>query len=429
MPGIPLSYFPIESPEQSPKKPIFRFNKTASLASFLIVPLLIFFIIKMTNTFYCINNLKPSHPDFVGRETQLASIEKICMHGWGSTVPTVLLWGEAGVGKSEIAVTFANKHLNDFSLIFIIDSSSEENKKTSYYKLANKLNIELASQQPVQENIFKIHQWLEKNHHPWLLIYDNAEIPLEIPDKGKGSVIITARNKIASFADPCIEVEPFTIEEASALITKITREEPGLYRSSLIQELGYFPMALSIAAHYIADTAEMSEQKYLQLLNQDKICLIETCRNSEKLLASWRITAQMLSQKSPKALEWLHFCTYLSPKGVSIHWIEEWINSESSFSRKILSNEILRTLVNQALVRYDKNTQKIYLHRLKQEIIQQDSYLKPQIQEQVFQFLITHLKVTDWSLHASWFLDHYGPFLLKENRVHLKKLLEKRDQP
>jgi hypothetical protein len=423
MPGIPLSYIPIEQPKKPSQKQSYQFKKVA-IGVLLVIPLLCVIIFlnihRAASHILCI---KPIHQDFVGREQYFSQIEKICTHVVGSTLPVVVLWGEAGVGKSEIALTFANKNIKKYSLISMIDCSSEENYKMGYYTLAKKLNLQLDPKEALQENVKKIHLFMEKKYKPWLLIYDNAETSIELPQKGKGVVIITTRNHNPWLLFDCIEVGPLTAEEASGLFTKIIREEAGLYRLSLLQELGFFPMALSIAAHYIADSS-MSEQKYLQLLTQDKIQLIETCKNSEQILASWQITAQMLNEKHPKALEWLHFCSFLNPNGVTIAWMEKWLNQESSFTRKLKSDDILRILVNHALVAYDKKAKKIHLHRLKQEVIKRDSFFNPEMQNHVFQFLLDHTQEQDWDLHAIWFLQHYGHTLIADKASLLEALIE-----
>lgn len=425
MPGIPLSHTPIEQPITSLNKTSSRVKRVVLVCSFLLVKIFFYAAFQLGNKSNCITNLKPTHSEFIGREQYLAFLEKNCMHRWGSTVPFTVLWGEVGAGKSEIAITFANKHKDDFNLIFLIDGSSEECYRTSYQLLAKKLDIPSNIKESHQEYVKRIHQFLEKNHHPWLLIFYNVGIYLELPQKGKGAVIITALNNHPWPNAQCMEVGPFTIEEASTFMTKITREEAGLYRSSLIQELGYYPMSLSIAAHYIADNPAMTEQKYLEFLTHNKKGLIDSCKNAAQLVSSWQITAQMLSEKHPKALEWLHFCTFLDPRGISFHWIEDWINEENSFLRKNHANSILRVLDSQALVRDDKNTKKMYLHRLKQEVMQQDQYFKLEMQDQVFQFLISHTHEPDWSIHATWFLNHYYQSLSNEKITLLQELIEK----
>ena len=130
----------------------------------------------------------------------------------------------------------------------------------------------------------------------------------------------------------------------------------------------------------------MNKVGFLQRIPTDR-------RYPNALLNSWKMTSDQLYAKSPKALDWLHFSSYLHPDQIPCSWIEDWIQHFSKdpldpYSIKVEANEILRLVVNQALIRFDKSSKNLSIHRLKQELFQYDEHFDPQTKEKVLQFLV-----------------------------------------
>lgn len=433
MPGIPLSYLPNDSfvektsdnqkeflDDQNPKK---NRNKRILLAiSGLFVILLLLGPLFFEKFFFATSpkhliHLKPIHPDFIGRTNYLDSLRKICMKRTNNQIPVAVLWGEAGVGKSEIAITFANQNLKNFSSVFWIDSGSEEIYSASYYHLARQLQIPFDQEDSLSEIVQKVHHTLEneKLYQPWLLIFDNAEKELELPCRGKGTVLITTRNHLPWHLFPSLEVTSFSENEAIDLFNAIAQKTDNPKRISLIRELDCFPLALNLAAHYVAETPGMTEEEYLNLISQSKIDLIENMpldgRYPNHLLASWKINADQLHEKNPDALDWLHFCTYLCPDKIPFSWLEKRLkqkNHTDPFARKMKVNDILRTVVNQGLLRYDKKTRTFSIHRLKREMFKYDKYFDPNIKKDVIALINQRSlsldvdKLEDWEKLFAW---------------------------
>lgn len=385
----------------SPKKPGFFKKRKKTLLFFLSCFLLISSLFlshdRIIHFFSAdpVVYIKPMHPDFIGRVSYLKRLKKL-LEGRSEKVPVAVLWGEAGVGKSEIAITFANQNLQNFTLTYWIDNATEELYRASYYHLAQQLAIPFDEKESTAEMVRKVHHHLENEtrDQPWLLIFDNAETVPELPLRGRGAIIVTARNQMPWHSFPSLEVTPFSEQEAIALFDKIVKKINSPKKIALIRELDCFPLALNLAFHYLAETPGMSEEEYLNLLAQNKVDLIDNmpldARYPKRLLASWKIIANQLHEKHPEALDWLHFCTYLAPDSIPLSWLEErltLLNSKDAFSLKMRVNEVLRVVVNQGLMRYDKNKRVFSMHRLKQEVFKRDSHFDPKIKNAVFDLL------------------------------------------
>lgn len=429
-------------PQAKPKK-----RKTLYLAWLIcILSAFLFFY----NPFFIhtplIVNLKQTHPDFVGRDSYLAQLEEICLN-WKSTPPIAILWGEAGIGKSEIAIAFANLYAKQFKLLCWIDSETEESYAASYDNLAQLLKIPVDSEKNLVQ---EVHSYLEneKSIQPWLLIFDNASKQTKLPLKGKGSIVITTRNRTLWHSCSSIEIAPFQEKEAIGLLKKITNNPESIQTHSLANKLDFFPLTLNLAAHYIAETPEMTEELYLSLISKNIIDLLSSmpldARYPTPLLSSWNIIAAELGEKHPEALFWLHFCSYLYPSGIPSSWVEKWLtdiqNESDPFKVKIISCNILRTLVNQCLMRFDKSTHTLSLHHLKQDVMKKDRNFQKGTVDQVAQFLTSHsenmgkiyegkinphpwINLREWETHAAWFLSNYSSECSKEKIADLQNLL------
>lgn len=390
-------------------------------------------------------NLKHTHPDFVGRDFYINQLKKFCLKQ-NKVPPVTVLWGETGIGKSEIAIAFANSQAKKFRLICWIDGATEESCAASYYDLAEFLKIPVDREKDI---VGDVHRYLEreKSIQPWLLILDNASKKTELPTKGNGSIIITTKNRSAWQTGNSIEVVPFLEEEAVALFKKITNCKSNNLQP-LIHELDLFPLTLNLAAHYIAETPEMNEELYLKLLSQNNVDLISNMPLDERypipLISSWNITASELAKKNLETLHWLHFCSYLSPTGIPSSWVEKWLvdiqKIDTPFEIKIRSGAILRNLVNQCHMRFDKNTHTLSLHHLKQSVMKKDRYFQKEVVDQVAQFLINCCEnlekiyegkillsqqhnLREWEPHAAWFLNKYSYQCSKEKIATLQNLL------
>lgn len=431
-------------PQAKPKK-----RKKLYLTS-LVCILSVLLILFLQNPFFSpmplIVNMKNTHPDFVGRESYLAQLEEICLK-WKPTPPIAILWGEAGIGKSEIAIAFANLYAKQFKLLCWINSETEESYATSYDNLAQLLKIPVDSEKDL---IQEVHHYLEneKSVQPWLLIFDNASKQTKFPSKGKGSIIVTTRNQTLWHSCSFIEIGPFQENEAIGLLKKITNNPESAQTRSLASKLDFFPLTLNLAAHYIAERPEMTEELYLNLISKNIIDLIfsmplDACYPTP-LLSSWNIIAGELAEKHPEALLWLHFCSYLCPSGIPSSWVEKWLTDIQKeidpFKVKILSCNILRALVNKCLMRFDKNTHTLSLHYLKQDVMKKDRHFPKGTADQVAQFLTSYsenmgkiyegkinphsgINLREWETHAAWFLSNYSSECSKEKVADLQNLL------
>ncbi|MBI3236842.1 MAG: patatin-like phospholipase family protein, partial [Chlamydiales bacterium] len=317
------------------------------------------------------------HPDFVGRKEYLDLLEKALIVNpkeWDIRLPVKvrLLWGLGGMGKSELAIKFANSHLNTFSIVWTIHHENEASTDQSYRELAERLKIFIRDKPSTQQVQRKVHAYLENNpfEKPWLLLLDNVENQIkqhDLPQRG-GVVLITARHSfVRTSVEERIKVEGLSKMEAVTLLSRITGEKESKEMYQLAEDLGNFPLALNQAAHYIKDTPASSIAKYQRVYSLAKDPLrgpaSEDDRYRYTLKTVWNITFEKLEKESPDTIYWLKACAHLAPAEIPLNWLETWAGGVAE------SEGILRTLQQYALMKHDKAEDSLFLHKLLQIVI------------------------------------------------------------
>ncbi|OAQ60260.1 tetratricopeptide repeat domain-containing protein [Pochonia chlamydosporia 170] len=221
------------------------------------------------------NNLPVrQNPAFVGRGSELDLLQSTLLPDKSPVqLPCACLYGLAGVGKSQLALQFAYKHIDVFDAILWISAESEIKLRGSLGEIANGLGLVEGPFENIQDTKEAVMRWLHL--HPrssrrhaikWLLIFDNAEDVSLVnsfwPRAGKGSIIITCKspeiakqfshNKVGR-----IQIKPFSAQVASNFLLSLidkdhsaTEEELQL-ALDISTSVGYHPLALDMVGCYI----------------------------------------------------------------------------------------------------------------------------------------------------------------------------------
>ena len=69
---------------------------------------------------------------FVGRSSNLASIESVLLPFTTAERKIVVLHGLGGIGKSQLAIEFAKKHRTDYTAVLWLNAKTEDTLKRSF---------------------------------------------------------------------------------------------------------------------------------------------------------------------------------------------------------------------------------------------------------------------------------------------------------
>lgn len=192
--------------------------------------------------------------NFFGRETEMKEIE-IFLGINGEPVATgflsVVLHGLGGMGKTQIALEFAYRNVNNFPVILWFNGETETSMQLSFGAAAvDWLCLQDAALNSDVDNRFALLKWLQETSKPWkcicvkkyradrmitevnwLLIYDNVEDSrilneyLPVSPK-KGSVIITSRKRSFNWNRGAIEIVEFAAFTGLDFITHLLKNRP-----------------------------------------------------------------------------------------------------------------------------------------------------------------------------------------------------------
>lgn len=115
------------------------------------------------------------NPLFTGREAELEALrrglqERVKM----PVIKTVVAHGLGGVGKTQLVVQYAWKHLREFDAVFWMKADSPEALDASLAAIAPVLRLPQANEREQAIQIKAVLDWLN-DHERWLLIADNAD--------------------------------------------------------------------------------------------------------------------------------------------------------------------------------------------------------------------------------------------------------------
>lgn len=171
---------------------------------------------------------------FIGREQELDAMEKELNPGNGLRKQRrLVVGGIGGIGKTQLAVTYAERHAKLYKSIFWLNAASETMLGASFRSIA-KLVFDMKTPELVgaDEILARVHRWLSAmgNEH-WLLIFDNYddtsqfEIERYYPLTSQGTIIVTTRRPDL-VAGKMIRIKPIPkIEDSLAILqTRSLRE-------------------------------------------------------------------------------------------------------------------------------------------------------------------------------------------------------------
>lgn len=142
------------------------------------------------------------------RQKELYHIHKTLADADGRGM--VVLCGMGGIGKTQLAATYAECHRADYSDIFWLDARSEDSAKMSYARIAENTLQEhpstsrhsnISAENEEGEIMTAVKRWLSRPRNTrWLMICDNYNDPAVedihrfLPEANHGSFIIITRS-------------------------------------------------------------------------------------------------------------------------------------------------------------------------------------------------------------------------------------------
>ncbi len=256
------------------------------------------------------------NPGFVGREATLGWITDTLAGGG-----RVALHGLGGVGKTQIAVEYLYRSINDRDVVWWVRAEDPVTLVDDLAALGPAVGLP-AGDTPVDTALGVIE--VLRRRSGWLLVFDNAVEPEELrgwlPAGNSGRVVVTTRNPGFQGLASTMAVQVMDLDEATRFITaRVPGGVDPQQVEELAEELGRLPLAMEQATAYITATGRTVED-YRALLATNRAGLLARGDLStdypDTVATTWELAFKEVANTSSEAAELLNVVAYLAPEGI-----------------------------------------------------------------------------------------------------------------
>lgn len=376
------------------------------------------------------SKLPAKNPDFTGREELLRTLASTLQAQHIASVVPQALHGLGGVGKTQLAIEYVYRHLEDYELIGWITAEDPFRTRADLVELAELLQVPPG--QDMKQTISLVLDALSTSAHRWLLVYDNVGEPDDlaglVPSAG-GHVLITSRNNAAwSTTGNAIEVDVFQRHESVELLRRHSQSIGERDADLLAEKLGDLPLALEQAATWHTATG-MPIAEYLELFDENVKELLSEGKPTdypETIYAFLKVAVGRLREQMPAAAELLELFAYLGAEPISVSLLRRAHNANLSehlaraIGRPIELNRAIREIRRYGLARVDLSGQRVQVHRLIQHVLHEELREQNLVQARInVQRLLASAnpaypdEPSNWPVHAE-----IGPHIRASELVH-----------
>lgn len=205
------------------------------------------------------HNLPRATADFVGREAELAQIHAALGAKLVAPTQPVSLSGLGGMGKTMLALRYAELHLGDYETVGWVDAGGAEITANFAALAGVPLGLALPPTMPLPDKVQAVRAWLRQGG-PHLLVFDNVEdtegyVPL-IEGLFSVRVLITTRRQDL---DGVSLIPVARLPEPDALLLLLGPEAartPPPGSIELCNDLEFLTLALAVASRILAKKVE-----------------------------------------------------------------------------------------------------------------------------------------------------------------------------
>jgi tetratricopeptide (TPR) repeat protein len=326
-------------------------------------------------------DVPPRNLLFTGRDELLNQLGHHLSAGGTTAVLPSALHGMGGIGKTQMAVEYIYRHLNDYDVVWWIQAAQVSQVRKALTELAQQLEIPGTSEMHVAVPAVREALRLGKPYPRWLLVFDAAENVEDIsdyfPQNGPGQILITSRNPDWAHVARPLEITVFERDESVALLRKRGPEISDSEANALADKLGDLPLAVEQAAAWRAETG-MPVSEYLRLFDEKVTEILGTSAPTGyemPVAAAWNVSFDELEKRNPAAHQLLQVCAYFAPEPITRMLFTGGIRIsispalDSALREPMQLGRAIRDINRYSLAKIDHRTNTLQLHRLVQLVL------------------------------------------------------------
>ena len=334
-------------------------------------------------------NVPNRNADFTGREVILEKLHDDLAGDGTAVVLARAVYGLGGVGKTQLVLEYAHRFQADYDLIWWIDAEQPLEISLALADLAGRLGLP-TSDNAAESAAAALEQLRRGVAGRWLLIFDNAEDPEDLAaflPAGSGHIIITSRNRAWTRHAGPVELDVFSQRES---VVHLLRHVPGLDdldATRVSRAVGDLPLAIEQAAAWLAETGMPAGlyAEWLETQATSALGLNKPLDYAKPVAAAWNLSINRLRERSPASIRLLQILAFCSPGPISatLLYSDAMINSlrpyDMALSKPMLSR-VIGEISRFALVKVDRSSNPVQIHRLVQEVIRSQMNEEEQVE-------------------------------------------------
>ncbi|KAI1157631.1 kinesin light chain 1 [Nemania serpens] len=290
----------------------------------------------------------PQIQHFVAREEELAEMHRTLNSDGSRRV--VVLHGLGGIGKTQLAVTYAKRYKDEYSAIFWFNIKDETSIQHSFTKVARQILQQypdasrlsaLDLQQNQEEVVEAVKAWFSlPGNTRWLLVYDNFDDPklgdstdgggIDIgrflPEAYQGSVIVTTRSSRVDLGHRIQVRKLASIDDGLQILATTSGRDSAQYdvdAKRLVEKLDGLPLAIATAGTYLRRVS-VDFANYLRLYEESwaKLHMSTPSLGSYQdrtLCSTWQLSYVRIQEQNPLAAHLLQWWAYFDNEDI---WFE-----------------------------------------------------------------------------------------------------------
>ncbi|KAF2437990.1 TPR-like protein [Karstenula rhodostoma CBS 690.94] len=277
---------------------------------------------------HVVPHIAPS--SFAGRDHILRAMHEY-FEGTSNTAQQrcFVLYGQAGVGKTQTALRFSYDSMHRFPALFWVSADTETKLLQEFQNIAVALRLDksAAAMRPTQARDLVL-EWFKNTDVEFLIVFDNVEdlptLQPFVPKCDKGCILITTRypGMKLSLSSQLRHVKPFDDDFAAQLLLSLSQQpsENLSIARRVAKKLGGLALGLAHAAGVIRETPlSLSEfdELYDSRDGQIEIHALDSKQTvfqyERSLSTAWDVSFCSLSDESRMLLDLMFF---MDPDGI-----------------------------------------------------------------------------------------------------------------
>ena len=308
-------------------------------------------------------------PDFVGRGDWLATLRQTL--GRDDRIGLVAIQGLPGVGKTQLAVEYANRYAHEYNLVWWVPCGDVDAAHKSMADLAVYAGAVAGVGETADRDHSELFDVLRRHQRfgRWLLIFDGADEPEDVGElipPLPGEVLITTRSTRWEASGELLELDTFDRKESIEFLRRRMPKASYLVAHRLADGVGDLPLLLEHAVE-----SRTAVDTYLARLNSDPLALLaDNPADYHSTIGDvWQVAVDQLRTDAPDAFDLLCCLAFFGTEPIPRDALERGGFLPDVSIHSLLRNSIrvagaIGKLRRTGLLRVSLGTRRLTVHRV-----------------------------------------------------------------